>query len=195
MDWDKLIAERDIWIAHNFPNPSRPDPGESVWGCVEELGELTHAHLKEKQNIRGTGEEHQTEAKDAIADLSIYLLGVMSAQGVTPAPLPKLLPRLRVPDDADSALDWLAWNVGRLCKSYAAGMPFLYQSTVDSIVYYLRRYCEFRGWDYEGIVTTEWDRVKSRDWIAYPQTGMPPPDVPQTTQYDIDDEPLPPLPA
>ena len=172
MDWDKLITERDVWVAHNFPNPSRPGPGESIWGCVEELGELTHAHLKEKQSIRGTSEEHQAEAKDAIADLTIYLLGVMSSKSLVP--VPPTLSSHRKPKNADEALDWLSFEVGRLSQCYALDMTFTYQRVVNNLVYYLRQYCLYRGWEYEEIVTKEWDRVKTRDWIAYPSTGMPP---------------------
>lgn len=52
-------------------------PLESVvLGAVEELGELCHAMLKHKQNIRGMGSEvaFLEAAGDAIADCTIFLM-------------------------------------------------------------------------------------------------------------------------
>jgi hypothetical protein len=39
IDWDKLIEERNVWVARNFPNARTPL--DSFLGCIEELGELT----------------------------------------------------------------------------------------------------------------------------------------------------------
>ena len=50
-----------------------------VVGCIEELGSCPDSHLKRKQGIRGTPEEHDTAAKDAIGDVIVYLLGVANA--------------------------------------------------------------------------------------------------------------------
>lgn len=40
---------------------------------VEELGELAHAHLKSRQGIRGDKAHHRAKAKDAVADLMIFI--------------------------------------------------------------------------------------------------------------------------
>jgi NTP pyrophosphatase (non-canonical NTP hydrolase) len=50
-------------------------------GVVEEVGELAHANLKEKQGIRGTTEEHIEAEKDAVGDILIYLTGYCSYRG------------------------------------------------------------------------------------------------------------------
>lgn len=42
-------------------------------GLIEEVGELSHAHLKQQQKIRGTYEEHQIAKIDAVGDILIYL--------------------------------------------------------------------------------------------------------------------------
>ncbi len=63
--WISLIRDRNIWIEHNFPGPDMPN---SLLGVIEELGELTHAHLKSKQNIRGDQEKHPCHPLYAFPD-------------------------------------------------------------------------------------------------------------------------------
>jgi len=53
----------------------------SLLGAVEELGELAHAHLKQEQGIRGTAAEHEEKAKDAVADVVIFLSDYCSKRG------------------------------------------------------------------------------------------------------------------
>jgi NTP pyrophosphatase (non-canonical NTP hydrolase) len=60
-----------IWQHHNFPNAEK---WECLVGAMEELGELSHAHLKMKQGIR-LNEDHSAAQKDAVGDVVIYLLG------------------------------------------------------------------------------------------------------------------------
>ena len=51
-------------------------------GAVEELGELTHAHLKGEQGIRHTPEAITAKKKDALADIIIYLCDYASREGL-----------------------------------------------------------------------------------------------------------------
>lgn len=165
MDWEKLIAERDEWVAHNFPMKGPEYANEvsfhTVFGVVEEMGELTHAHLKQAQSIRGSDAKHIDDAQDAIGDLTIYLLGVMSYVGP-----PRATPIMQLVD-TDRTLQQL----GRACGNLLIN-PAVYN--VETIVYLCKKYCDFREWDYEGIVEETWNNVKQRDWILYPDTGMPP---------------------
>jgi NTP pyrophosphatase (non-canonical NTP hydrolase) len=72
------------WEQYNFPNPDPEDAlVRSVFGVVEEVGELVHAILKKKQGIRGSAEEHDTAIKDAIGDAFMYLLGVCDHSGLS----------------------------------------------------------------------------------------------------------------
>lgn len=64
---EKLENER--LIAHQF------------MGMVEELGELAHSMLKEQQGIRGSAEEHQAKAKDAIGDLLVFMTSYCFRRG------------------------------------------------------------------------------------------------------------------
>jgi len=66
-----IQTEVGTWATKNF-GADRP-AYQRLLGAMEELGELSHAHLKEEQNIRGT-EDHVADAKDAIGDIVIYLM-------------------------------------------------------------------------------------------------------------------------
>lgn len=71
-------ADHLEWQTHNF---GPPKSHEQFMGMTEELGELAHALLKRSQGIRGTKEEHDAAAKDAIGDLLIFTLALCNAEG------------------------------------------------------------------------------------------------------------------
>ena len=73
----RLQAEQVPWIKHNFGDRPSWMP---LLGAVEELGELAHAHLKQAQGIR-VSEDHDAKAKDAIADVVIFLADYCTARG------------------------------------------------------------------------------------------------------------------
>jgi NTP pyrophosphatase (non-canonical NTP hydrolase) len=74
----KMQQERNQWVLENFSGDQMED---SIFGAVEELGELAHHYLKRKQGIRGDAEMHRTEMLDAVADTVIYLAGVCTHLG------------------------------------------------------------------------------------------------------------------
>lgn len=170
MDWPRLIAEHDEWVAHNFPNNTLPQPQESVLGLIEEVGELAHADLKERQSIRGTPEEHQANAKDAIGDATVYLWGVMShfsmydTQSVAQHTLKQL-------DSAQGCIFVAAKGSGAIGSWVTTSRTGLVRVNVNRVVAALEAYCTHRGWDYELIVTETWNKVSKRDWIADPTAG------------------------
>lgn len=79
MELSTLQAERDAWIADNFPGDRLH---HSILGAVEEIGELSGHYLKMQQGIRGDMEEHEAGMLDAVADCVIFLAGVCSHMGV-----------------------------------------------------------------------------------------------------------------
>jgi hypothetical protein len=176
LDWNALLEERNAWVARNFPNAVQPL--ESVLGVNEEFGELNHAHLKEAQHIRGSELKHAGEAMDAVGDFTVYLLGVMNHFSYVPEPWEPHLPALLV-DSTDRALLRLGQCVGILnWKTEILDRrpdnefhEHHIMRTINKLVYYSRRYCELRGWDYNKIVLETWGRVKMRDWIADPVAG------------------------
>ncbi len=172
LDWATLIAERDEWIAKNFPPGPDDIPGNnSILGCIEELGELAHAHLKRKQGIRGTPEEHDAAAKDAIGDITVYLLGVMSAHRWDHLYDP---PGLIISDSAEQVLFELSFEMGflgRFAGVTANATDEMWHMTINNIIHYLQDFCHHRGWDYEQIVMDTWGHVKERDWNKHREDG------------------------
>lgn len=70
MTFTQLQLEVGEWSRRNFPNNQ---PHHPLLGAVEELGELSHAHLKMEQGIRGTYAEHQCAKLDAVGDIVVFL--------------------------------------------------------------------------------------------------------------------------
>lgn len=70
MNLSDLQNEVATWSAKNFPGKL---PHQPLLGACEEVGELSHAHLKCEQGIRGNAGEHYAAKCDAIADIVIYL--------------------------------------------------------------------------------------------------------------------------
>jgi len=70
MNLDDLQKEVKEWSSRNFPNNK---PHHPLLGVQEEVGELSHAHLKLEQGIRGTPEEHRIAKADAVGDVIVYL--------------------------------------------------------------------------------------------------------------------------
>lgn len=165
IDWDKIIEERNAWVAHNFPKARTPL--DSFLGCIEELGELTHAELKLAQGIRGDAALHEANAKDAVGDLTIYLLGLMNYYNFTPG----VYHGFRPPESSDDCLCSVLVNLGRMDRAASVRLSGLINRSIDAIIYYLGRFCEFKEWDYEQIVTTTWAQVLQRDWIKNKETG------------------------
>ena len=52
----------------------------SLLGVVEEVGELSHSHLKSEQGIR-TNEDHIAGKRDAVGDILMYLSNYCTASG------------------------------------------------------------------------------------------------------------------
>lgn len=73
-----LQHQQSEWSERNFPAQK---PYQCLLGAMEELGELTHAHLKAEQCIR-TNENHDAMKRDAVGDIVIYLAGYCTANGL-----------------------------------------------------------------------------------------------------------------
>lgn len=67
---DLVYLQQEVkkWGLHNFPNS---EPWMPLVGAMEELGELSHAHLKEAQGIR---DKVLGAKEDAVGDIVIFLI-------------------------------------------------------------------------------------------------------------------------
>lgn len=80
VDITQVQHEQQIWSNKNGLSQKGY---QMILGLIEELGELSHAHLKHEQNIRKMGDRKASEAakKDAVGDIFIFLLGYCNTQG------------------------------------------------------------------------------------------------------------------
>ena len=78
-DLHKLQEEVMKWAQYNFP---KAQPWEPLVGLMEEVGELSHAHLKKHQKIR-LEEDHDANKVDAVGDIVIYLADYCWRNGIS----------------------------------------------------------------------------------------------------------------
>jgi NTP pyrophosphatase (non-canonical NTP hydrolase) len=74
----QLQAEVADWATRNF---GKRETWHPLLGVVEEVGELSHAHLKQTQGIRGSTLQHTHDAMDAVGDAIIYLADYCALRG------------------------------------------------------------------------------------------------------------------
>ena len=79
MNLPQLQSEVARWAVRNFPTSTSVDP---LLGVGEEVGELDHAFLKRKQDIR-LDEDHDTHIKDAVGDIVIYLAHFCALENIS----------------------------------------------------------------------------------------------------------------
>lgn len=79
MKLNELQEEVHQWSGSNF---DQHDPINPLLGIVEEIGELCHAVLKRRQNIR-MDEDHDANERDAIGDIVVFLCDYCSMQGLS----------------------------------------------------------------------------------------------------------------
>jgi hypothetical protein len=176
---DPLVQQRQEWRTRNFPMSDDRKECHSVLGVIEEVGELAHHHLKEAQGIRGTAEEHQAGARDAIGDIMVYLFGPIAVHGL---PRQGFVGYYQVDPEADTEgyIAVMARAAGRLHSTYTRWIRSNYRAALSSmcsrqnavIVSHARAYSEERGWDFREIVEGTWAHVSQRDWVTDPQRGV-----------------------
>lgn len=74
----QIQLEHAAWANRNWPGY---EPYRAILGMMEELGELSHAHLKTIDGIRGTVDQHRASELDALGDLLLFMCAFASAQG------------------------------------------------------------------------------------------------------------------
>ena len=77
LTFKQLQDEVRPWTMHNFGE--RPS-WQPLLGIQEEVGELSHAHLKAEQGIR-TNEDHEADGKDAVGDILVFLADYCNCKG------------------------------------------------------------------------------------------------------------------
>lgn len=78
VDLEEFQTQVAEWNKKNF---KRQPSSNFLLGIQEELGELTHAHLKGSQHIRYSRPEIREMKSDAIGDIVIFLAVYCAAEG------------------------------------------------------------------------------------------------------------------
>jgi|APSaa5957512622_1039677.scaffolds.fasta_scaffold53542_2 NTP pyrophosphatase (non-canonical NTP hydrolase) len=78
LTFDRFQEIQLEWADENF---GEQPAAYALFGLMEELGELSRAHLKGSQGIRGDEEKWETEARKEIGDIATFLAQYASARG------------------------------------------------------------------------------------------------------------------
>ena len=166
----EIQVEQHEWSLRNF-GPHGPD--DPLDGLIEEFGELHHAVLKRRQGIRGTAEEHDAAERDALGDMVIYALDLLSTVGCEAnytlkresESLPITMRRHMLDDLASIAITVLTDGEDDRPLADALYMPMLW------LLERMTAYASTRGWSLLEIVNETWTKVSQRDWSAAPKDG------------------------
>lgn len=80
-DLNHIQSEIYLWAFKNFGTQKGFDAARNcTLGVCEEAGELAHSVLKANQGIRSS-ENHTEKAKDAVGDISIFLMDLCNRMG------------------------------------------------------------------------------------------------------------------
>ena len=155
-----LQLEQVAWVKYNFGERGAHQP---LQGLVEELGELDEA-------LRRNDAE---EIADSLADAMIYSADLCSAHGWD---LGEVWSNKRTSD----TYSLLAW-VGTLNHYLLKHEQGIRGATLDDACFALQVIVWIldtiaRGNNIDLVKTTwdTWTKVRERDWVKYPKTGLPP---------------------
>lgn len=187
----ELQKELFEWQRCNFGD--QPDR-RMVLGICEEAGELCHAHLKIEQQIRGSKDELVAKMRDAIGDIAIYGLNLLSnneeeAPGIAAnKDVEKTTDMERI---GDSVLDIFctAAKIETARKTAVTNPPAPHPVApkeispiarhAQQLFMHLNMLCSLLGWNLEGVIMETWAEIGKRDWKKYPDTGVDPSGAPK----------------
>ena len=158
----EIQSELKVWTEYNFGNPT---PEVAILGMIEELGELSHAILKEKQGIRQS--DFLADKKDAIADLTIYTLNYLNANDFKyyGNQLSKsYLTECEILQD-------ISVQIGMLDNEVSGIEMFTNSGNIEYLISLLKGLCNMFEIDFLTTVNEVWEQVKLRDWKKYPKDG------------------------
>lgn len=167
----RVMAEQKEWSISNFGPTTADNVNDPIFGIIEELGELSRAVLKKKQGIRGSAEEHDAAAFDAVGDMLIFMI---DAANRTDTPLNW--------ERAVSHFDFLRGHSFTACAAMvvhncaALGYPcpvYVREFAFNSMLAATFKMAEFTGTDPLDAVIRTWNEVVAkRDWKASPDNGI-----------------------
>lgn len=193
---NQLQTEVNEWANRNFGT------GHPSWhplvGIIEEVGELSHCHLKMTQGIRGTKEQHTAGIIDALGDIVIYMCQYAALKHCTMQEVlgehsvNKTLGELQqwvlkyYPVNEPHMYEWrclldIAATAGEAAKQHrpdfkSEGMVYDDKKWVCSALYdVLVAMCHYSNMmkiDLQQAVTEVWHEVGKRDWTKNKIDGV-----------------------
>lgn len=144
----QLQKDHKTWAFNNF---GEQDVNDYALGLIEEVGKLAHSVLKRKQGIRNT-EDHDSLIRDAIGDITIYLVGFCTGYNkeLTHSCMDLVKGR---GDSLAHCLILISINMNRVIVSKA---DF---TTVIELIESLMQFCFTEGIYYEQVVKETWTNV------------------------------------
>lgn len=172
------------WQAYNFPNSKIE---EIALGPIEELGELCHLILKNKQGIR-ENPNYEREVRDAIGDTAIYCFSIMDLANfgfhtsnismeeyenvfpVNDLPLVFLIHKLisdvgKLSNIFNTCFDLKSLNVIDVLKRN-------FSVLMNSIFLNLNNIAFHFNTTFEECLFETMEVVLKRDWIKFPKNGV-----------------------
>ena len=163
----EIQAELKVWTEYNF---GKQEPIIPIMGMIEELGELTHAHLKELQGIRKS--DFLADKKDAIADITIYLLNYFNCIDKDISLIEEVINAPHEGDTSNNIILNISHKLGVLSENEMYNKSLIIDTNYCSyILFSLKEYAENIELDLPTIVNETWEQVKLRDWKKYPKDG------------------------
>lgn len=173
------------WQVHNF---GEQNDRRMVLGICEESGELCHAQLKGEQGIREGTDDSDATMKDAIGDICIYAMNLLSNVGEG---MPGIAAQKEVEKTSDNerigdsvlGIFCTAAKIETARKTRVVNPPARHPSAppevapiarhAQQLFMHLNMLCGLKGWNLEQIVRETWKEVGKRNWKRYPKTGLP----------------------
>lgn len=165
----EIQAELKVWTEYNFGKQESIIP---IMGMIEELGELTHAHLKELQGIRKS--DFLADKKDAIADITIYLLNYFNCINEDISQIEDILTDANENDSNNNIILIITTQLGIVSNNIVnTEISDINIQHLAFVLFCLKEYAENIDFNLLTIVNEVWETVKLRDWKQYPNNGMP----------------------
>lgn len=159
------------WSDYNF-GTDRTTAYRSLYGIIEEFGELVHSQLKMEQSIRGTAEEHQAKIRDAVGDIVFYLcdyLHIMHEDIAFDWPDPEY-------DGGKGELFEVVFfmqnAITDLCQNHRrATRHQVTRLFAGTLLSWLNIYCVRSGITMQTAVWETAEQVFTRNWRRFPKNG------------------------
>lgn len=168
MNFYQLQSEVSAWSQNNFGD----QPAENtLLGMIEELGELSHAVLKTRQDIR-SNENQLEKIVDAVGDIVIYTMDYCGRESIDAEKFfneSAFMTIINEKDYGDSVniIFRLCTCIGRIAKQHTSengDNALLKGSWVGVLLILLEKFCAVSKIDFEKIIWSTWGQVRTRDW-------------------------------